>query len=287
MKIGMPLSAKPKMLLFCFIVILWTIIAIDFKIILPANAVGNQVYSHQGLTYGGLVYGEKVGAASVEIILDAILEFLKQNSIQNFIVKPIPDIYPLRSSNEINYFLFQKKADLLKRSMNLAIDYRKPFSISKSKLKHFRRVSQLGISMEESEDFSSFWNQILIPRLEEKHAASPVHTLEEINVLKLKFPQNIKQVNAYYQGEIVAGITLFISNNVVKSQYGATSLLGESVRALDFLFINLILKYQSDFSFFDMGIVDMGDTYNKGLLQQKEELGCAVYIQDVYKLKLK
>ena len=87
-----------------------------------------------------------------------------------------------------------------------------------------------------------------------------------------------------YEGEIVAGITLFCSQQVIKSQYGATSLKGESIRALDYLFINLIEKFGSESAFFDMGIVDDGDLYNKGLLKQKEELGCAVYVQDVYKI---
>ena len=252
--------------------------------VLPANVVENQVFSHQGLTYGGLVYGDKIGAALVEIILDAIIDFLKKCKIENFVLKLIPDFYQARTSNEMHYFLFQKKADLLKRSMNLVIDYSKPFQISKSKLKHFRRVSELGISIEETEDFTLFWNQILIPRLREKHKAKPVHSLEEIHQLKSYFPKNIKQINAYFEGEIVAGITLFCSERVIKSQYGATSLKGESIRALDFLFINIINKYASDFSFFDMGIVDEDGSYNKGLLKQKEELGCAVCLQDVYEI---
>ena len=254
--------------------------------VLPANVVENQVFSHQGLTYGGLVYGDKIGAALVEIILDAIIDFLKKCKIENFVLKLIPDFYQARTSNEMHYFLFQKKADLLKRSMNLVIDYSKPFQISKSKLKHFRRVSELGISIEETEDFTSFWNQILIPRLREKHKAKPVHSLEEIHQLKSYFPQNIKQINAYFEGEIVAGITLFCSERVIKSQYGATSLKGESIRALDFLFINIINKYASDFSFFDMGIVDEDESYNEGLLKQKEELGCSVCLQDVYEIAI-
>jgi hypothetical protein len=253
--------------------------------VLPANVVGNEVFSHQGLTYGGLVYLEKTGAATVEIILDVILNFLKENKIQSLILKLIPDFYQLRSSNEINYFLFQKQADLVKRSMNLVVDYGKPVKISKSKLKHFRRISGLGVTIEEAEDCTSFWNQILIPRLQEKHQVSPVHSLEEINQLKLKFPLNIKQFNAYFEGEIVAGITLFCSQQVVKSQYGATSLKGESVRALDYLFINLIEQFAIEFSYFDMGIVDDdNELYNKGLLKQKEELGCTVYVQDIYKI---
>lgn len=252
--------------------------------VLPANRLGNEVFSHQGLTYGGLVYDEKINAAKVEIILNVILSFLKENNIQSLILKLIPDFYQLRSSNEINYFLFQKKADLIKRSMNLVIDYSKPLQISKSKLKHFRRISKLDIKIEETEDCTSFWDQILIPRLQEKHQVSPVHSLEEINKLKLNFPENIKQFNVYFEDEILAGITLFCSQQVIKSQYGATSLKGESIRALDYLFINLIEKYGSEYTFFDMGVLDNGDLYNEGLLKQKEELGCAVYVQDVYKI---
>ncbi len=254
--------------------------------VLPANVVGNEVFSHQGLTYGGLVYIGKTGAESVEIIFNLILDFLKKNKICNLILKLIPDFYQLRTSNEMSYFLFQKKAILICRSMNLAIDYRKPLQISKSKLKHFRRISELGMSIVQTTDCTSFWNEILIPRLQEKHSAKPVHTLDEINQLILNFPENIKQFNAYFEGEIVAGITLFCSQQVIKSQYGAISHKGESVRALDYLFINLIQKYASEFSFFDMGIVDEGNSYNKGLLKQKEELGCSVHIQDVYKIIL-
>ena len=208
--------------------------------VLPANVVDNKVFSHQGLTFGGLVCLEDVKVELIETVFESILAFFKENKMNNFILRPILDFYQSRVSNELNYFLFQNKASLMKRSMNLVIDYSKPLRISKSKLKHYRRVSKLGISIEEAVDCNLFWNQILIPRLEEKYQTKPVHSLEEINQLKTSFPENIKQFNAYYEGEIVAGITLFISKKVVKSQYGATSLKGESVRVLDFLFIKLI-----------------------------------------------
>lgn len=254
--------------------------------VLPANRVGDTVYSHQGLTYGGLVYNDKIGTEVIELIFNVLLSFLIEKKIQNFIVKLIPEFYHLRASNEVNYFLFQQKANLISRSMNLAIDYSKPLQISKSKLKHFRRISELGIKVLEADDCTSFWNEILIPRLQEKHKVRPVHSLEEINTLKSNFPNNIKQFNAYFQGEIVAGITLFCSHHVVKSQYGATSSQGEKIRALDYLFINLINKFALEYSYFDMGVVDEKDLYNKGLLKQKEELGCSVYVQDVYKMNL-
>ena len=117
----------------------------------------------------------------------------------------------------------------------------------------------------------------------------PVHSKEEITLLQTKFPKHIKQFSVYQEDTIVGGITIFESNGVVKSQYGATSKKGEAVRALDFLFIHLIFKFKREGKrFFDMGVVTEKNEkgYNPGLLKQKEELGCTIYNQDFYKITL-
>lgn len=259
------------------------------RAVLPANKVGNSVYSHQGLTYGGLVYLNKLKAEKVELILDTILFYLKENAVNTFNYKPIPGFYLTLGNQETDFFLFKRKAVLERKEMNLVLNLELPLQISQSKLKHFRRIEQLDLDLVEEEDFSSFWQQILTPRLLEKFNAKPVHTKEEITFLKQKFPQNIKQYSVYQNNEIIAGITIFETENVVKSQYGATSKKGEKVRALDFLFINLIEKYKREGKrFFDMGIVNEENEkgYHSGLLTQKEELGCTIYNQDFYKIDI-
>lgn len=140
----------------------------------------------------------------------------------------------------------------------------------------------MGLELVCDNNFSLFWNKVLIPRLAEKYNAAPVHSLDEINYLHGKFPENILQYNVFYEGEIVAGITLFDFGTVVKSQYGATTKTGETIRALDYLYINLINQYKGKALFFDMGTVK---NENTGLAMQKEELGCSLYVQDCYILK--
>lgn len=257
--------------------------------VLPANKSGNSIYSHQGLTYGGLIYNTKLKAEKVASILDHILFFLKENSFETFYYKPIPGFYFNNGNQETDFFLFKKGAVLERKEMNLAINLTLPLQISKSKLKHFRRIEDLDLDIVEEEDFDTFWSLILEPRLLEKFNAKPVHTKEEILFLKQKFPENIRQYSVYKNDEIIAGITIFETENVVKSQYGATSKKGEEVRALDFLFINLIEKYKrKGKQFFDMGIVNEENEsgYHSGLLNQKEELGCTVYNQDFYKIDI-
>lgn len=256
--------------------------------VLPANRVGDDLFSHQGLTYGGLVYDGKLNADEVEVVFTNLVLFLKENKIQNLFYKPIISIYGKQSSLEMDYFLFRKNAVLYRKDLNLAIDFASDFRISKSKMKHFRRISESDIEMRKETSLASFWDKVLVPRLKEKHNTNPVHTKEEIQSLAEKFPENIIQYNAYLEDEIVAGITLFHFGNVVKSQYGATTTQGEKLRALDFLFINLITEFKDKVSYFDMGTVTENNEkgYNPGLLKQKEELGCSVYNQDFYSLAI-
>ena len=256
--------------------------------VLPANHVEDIVYSHQGLTYGGLVYDEKLNADEVNVVFGNLILFLKENNIKTLFYKPIISIYSKKSSLEMDYFLFREKAVLYRKDLNLAIDFSTEFKISKSKMKHFRRVSELDIEMRKESSFTAFWDKVLIPRLQEKHNTNPVHTKEEIQFLAEKFPESIVQYNAYFENEIVAGITLFHFGDIVKSQYGATTSQGEKLRALDFLFINLINEFKDKVSFFDMGTVteENAQGYNPGLLKQKEELGCSVYNQDFYSLSI-
>src|SRR5690606_14219453 len=222
--------------------------------VMPANRVGDVIHSHKGLTYGGIVY-DNLKASEVGEIVDAIVFFLKSDGFVRIDVKNIPNFYQRNHSHELHYFLIRNHGSLSATEMNLAIDYSKKSSLSKSKLKHFRRVSQLGMEIRREHQFSDFWDQVLVPRLREKYHTNPVHSKSEIELLATRFPNNICQYNVYYETKIIAGITLFNFGDVVKSQYGATTSTGENMRALDYLFINLIQEFSTSHSFFDMGTV--------------------------------
>lgn len=256
--------------------------------VIPANSVENEIFSHQGLTYGGFVFAEKINGNEVYEIFIEVLSYLKNQGFKKLFLKEIISIYNKLPSHEIGCFLIQKNAVLFRRDLNLVLDFAKLSLISKSKQKHFRKVSNLGLEIREELVFDNFWDKVLVPRLLEKHGSKPVHTKKEIKYLQDKFPENIIQYNCYFEDEIIAGITIFKFDRIIKSQYGATTLKGEKYRALDFLYFKLIEIYKNDFLYFDMGTVteNQGKTFNSGLLRQKEELGCSIYNQDFYEIIL-
>ena len=212
--------------------------------VLPANRVGDIVYSHQGLTYGGLVYDGQVKLADIILIVKMLLSFLKGISLQKLHLKTIPSIYHERPAEEILYALFLAEAQLVRRDTLAVIDLSQENRISKIRKRGIQKGMMNGLIIKEEDDFESFWNEILIPNLQNRHNAKPVHSLEEITKLKKHFSANIRQFNVYFNDKIVAGTTVFESANVVHCQYISKQDGVEDLGSLDLLYHFLILGFQ-------------------------------------------
>jgi len=268
----------------------YSLIVLDGKkwvAVLPGNIIGNEIFSHQGLTYGGLVYKEKVKLASVIAVFKSILSFLSDNKIEKLQVKLIPSIYHQKPAEELNYALFLAEAQLIRRDSLAVIDLSKKNSLSKLR----KRSIQKGISndfvIKEVADFEDFWNEILMPNLAQKHQAKPVHSLQEITKLKALFPEKIRQFNVCQNRVIVAGTTVFESENVAHCQYISGKEDKNELGGLDLLFQHLISDVFKNKRFFDFGISNenQGRKLNNGLSYWKESYGASIIVQDFYEVK--
>ena len=256
----------------------------------PANiSNGIEIHSHQGLTYGGFVFDDKIRIAQAEEILNKVKEFYKKQGIKKIFLKQIPVIYHRKSSNEMDYWLWRKGAEIYRRDTTFTVDLRRELWFSKRKIRYYKKAVQHGIVIKRDDEFEPFWNDVLIPNLTKKHEVQPTHTLNEISLLKNNFHENIKQVNAYFENLIIAGTTLFECNGVVHAQYIASTEKGRKAGALDYLFISLIEYYKKKgYNYFDFGISNEkeGKYLNYSLAEYKEGFGAKVFIHDFYRLKL-
>jgi hypothetical protein len=255
--------------------------------VLPANRVENVVYSHQGLTYGGLVYGDKLKLASVIEVFKAILFYLKENEITKIQLKTIPSIYHNKPAEELNYALFLAEAQLIRRDTLAVIDLSKPFLFSNIRKRGIQKGISNGLIIKEESNLESFWNQVLIPNLYLKHNAEPVHTLDEIQSLKNHFSKKIRQFNVYCNNEIVAGTTVFETESVAHCQYISKYEEHENLGSLDFLYNQLINNVFADKKYFDFGISNEnnGRSLNKGLSYWKESFGASTIAHDFYEVE--
>ena len=255
----------------------------------PANVVKDEVHSHQGLTYGGFVFNKKMRMSIAEQILESVMVFYKSKGVKRIFIKQIPPIYHKLPANEMDYWLWLKGAEVYRKDTTFTVSLSQDLNFSKRKIRYNRKAETNNLIIKQVDDLSGFWNKVLITNLKEKYETQPVHSLNEISLLRNDFPNNIKQFNVYSGDSVVAGTTVFLTETTAHAQYISTNEEGAKYGALDFLFINLMKKYrEKGYEYFDFGISNenAGKNLNYSLAEYKEGFGANVFVQEFYKLDL-
>lgn len=259
--------------------------------LLPANWVESEhtIHSHQGLTYGGLVMSKELTGIRVMDIFATMTEWMRTElNALRLIYKPIPYIYNRYPSEEDLYALFRNGATLHTRGISSAIDMRNPYPLSKGRKSTAKRALNSEISISESTDLFSFW-EILKQVLGDRHQTSPVHSLEEMQLLQSRFPEQIRLFAVHSaDGRMLAGTLIYEMEHLVHAQYMAASLEGKELGAMDALYTWLIGERYAKKHYLDFGISTEQGGYvlNEGLLRQKEAFGARAVVYDSYAINL-
>lgn len=255
--------------------------------VLPANISGHEVFSHQGLTYGGLLYSDKLKQAAVLEIVKVVLMFLSVNDITKLHYKQIPFIYHKTPAQEVEYALFLVHAKTVRRDALSVIENASRIKVAANRMEGVKKGIANAFTVKQSDDFGRFWNELLIPNLKARHNAKPVHTEEEILRLKSLFPDTIKLFTLEQNGRIAAGAVLFETDTVVHAQYISSGDDKNETGSLDYLFYHLITAEFNNKKYFDFGISNEqgGRKLNNGLSFWKESYGARTVVQDFYEVK--
>lgn len=258
------------------------------KAVLPANVAGDTLYSHQGLTYGGLLLDKKATVEDVLECFDSLNSWLRENGISKVVYKALPWIYQQYPSEEDLYALTWKcKAQLISRNIASTIVIDNKLKFAESRKSGIRKALSLNIEVGESNDVDGFWH-VLEDNLGNRYNAKPVHTASDMKLLMSRFPNNIKLYVAKMNGEIVGGTLIYVTPQVVHTQYISASVEGKKHGALDLLFDYIINKVYANCRYFDFGkSTEQGGAYlNEPLIFQKEGFGGRGVCYDWYQWEL-
>ena len=255
--------------------------------LLPANVINDTLYSHQGLTYGGLILDKKANVGDVLLAFECINTYLKSIGIKRVYYKAIPHIYHQIPSEEDLYALYRLKANVVARNVSSTIYQSDKIRFSELRRRCVKKAIQSNVEICQTNDFASFWD-ILSSNLATKYSTKPVHKLEEIELLHDRFPENIKLYMAYLDGNPIAGVVIYLTKNVCHIQYISSSQEGKMCGALDMLFDKLINEIYLDYPYFDFGqsTEQNGMYLNENLIFQKEGFGGRSIVYDIYEYEL-
>ena len=257
--------------------------------LLPANRVADTLYSHQGLTYGGLLMTSDSKTAVVRDAFVAVNNFLRQEGICRVIYKPIPWIYASLPSEEDLFALNNVcKAQVSSRDVATVVMLSHRLPLSELRRRCVKKAWKAGVEIREAQDCSVFW-PLLEANLKRRYNARPVHSLEEITLLKSRFPQQIRLFVACKDGRVIGGTLLYICARTIKTQYISANEEGRRVGALDLLFTTLLDKCsENGMEYFDFGTSNRpeNDDLNDSLIFQKEGFGGRAVCYDTYEYSL-
>ncbi|HEY1039360.1 MAG TPA: GNAT family N-acetyltransferase [Bacteroidia bacterium] len=253
----------------------------------PANERDNKIFSHQGLTYGGMLFLPETTLTDSIEILKGIIAYYKKNGIESIIYKSIPYFYHKMPSSEDLYALHLVNASLIRRNASAVIDLRNKISYAKGRKSQISKANKYNLSIVQSENYSEFM-RLVQERLKEKYDTNATHSLEEIIYLSSRFPGNIKLFTCRDQNALHAGLITYETETAVHCQYIGTSAFGREIGALDLLTDYLINKEYCNKQYFDFGTsADFSELgINIGLHKNKESYGARTVMCDIYEIKV-
>lgn len=253
--------------------------------VLPSNIDKNILYSHQGLSFGGIITNNKMTTTLMLNIFSKLIEYLKANGFKKLMYKAMPHIYSTLPAQEDLYALNIQGAKLYRVDASSTIDIVNKIDLSSRRKRGVRKALKNNFSVTKSSDYTTF-HSLLSDRLARTHSTAATHSLSEIQFLAKKFPQNISLYAAFDDDEMHAAVLMFEMNHWAHAQYIASSDKGKSYGALDLLFSKLINTIYTKKKFFDFGISteSQGQVLNTGLITQKEEFGARTIVHNFFEL---
>ena len=244
--------------------------------LLPANIDGDTLWSHRGLTYGGWIVPYKHFDTTIMVeMMDQAMAWMSRQGIKRLVYKAIPHIYHRYPCEEDIYALFRHGASLIETNISTTIDLTCPIPLDRGNKSGANAARKAGIQVGSSDDWEGYWH-LLSSLLDERYDTRPVHTLQEMALLQGRFPDHIRLYTATLDGELLAGVVMYLSLPVAHCQYIGASPHGKETKALTLLFDWLIGECTSaGYLYFDFGISNEnhGRYLNEGLVRQKCRLG--------------
>jgi Acetyltransferase (GNAT) domain len=249
----------------------------------------DMIISHPGLTYGGVVHDGSIRGTSMIDALDAIASHYRSLGYLRLRYKVVPSIYHAPPAEDDLYALFRLGARRYQCDLSATVDVTRRGRVTQRRLRSRKRAQNEGVRIAEDwDEIAGFW-QILEQNLASRHAASPAHSVAEIQMLHDMFPEAILLLTAKIGADLVGGTVLFSSGQVLRMQYTATTEQGRSAFATDPVMEHAIdIASKRGFRYFDFGAstLDGGRNLLQDLYHYKVSFGGGGVIYENYELDL-
>ena len=244
--------------------------------------------SHSGASYGGFVHTDELNFKDAHDCVDALKDYAKAQQCDAIQMTLNPIIYQKHVSNYIDFALLRKGFTYLKREISSVVELPKNpehiIHLYRDEAKRAIRKSQKnGVVIAECDRFEDYYT-ILSNNLKMRHGVTPTHTLDELLLLKKKFPARIRLWGAFWDETLIAGVCNFtVNEKVVLAFYISHDETYQEYRPVNTLFYEIMKQSSFEgFDYLDFGIFTVNMEPNWGLARFKENFGSRGIFRDTF-----
>ena len=230
--------------------------------------------SHKGLSYGGLILASELQTPAVVEFFRLLNRDLAGRGFARASWRPVPWIHHREPSEELPYLLFRQGARLVARNLSTAIDVHAPRDYQRLRRRRIKSGLDAGLECRETSDLDRFW-PLVENRLQAKYGLQPVHSVDEVRLLRDRLPDGIRLYCAFAGDQILSGCLAYLGQPVFHLQYLHSTDEGRELGAPDFLVDWMLRGPAQDFRWLHFGhsCERGGHFLNEPLLFFKEGFG--------------
>lgn len=203
--------------------------------VLPAHRKGEDLISHQGLPFAGLVWVDAVRMSAMSNVVQILIDHLKANGLARLIYTPVPAPYKRFHDDGDVYQLERVGALLRETKVSCAVRVGTSPGIATTRGKHMRRAQRNGLQIDPKLDMARAY-EMISTFLEKKSYRPPVHTLDELQLLARRFPDQIHVHGIFKEDSLLHSIISFHSESCIRLQYMGGTEQGREHYAPDFFY---------------------------------------------------
>jgi hypothetical protein len=251
-----------------------------------------QVISHPGITYGGLLHHPSCKADEILAMMAGIRDWYRELGFRSLSYKAVPVHVQSQLVQSDLYALWREGGVLARRDLWNALDLGQPRKVSEGHKWALKKARAAGLAVAKLDvDDYTLFHEMLTTGLMKHHGAKPVHSLEELLDLQQRFTQHIELWGCRASdGELLAASWLFkLSATCWHTQYIISNDRGRDLFATDLMLEELIGQaVQSNIRHFSFGCStdQAGRHLNAGLFSFKAGFGDGAVTHDFYELEL-
>ena len=255
-------------------------------------------YSHKGSSFGGIITNHKnYTIIKYSLMIESIEKYIEEKGFSSVYFKATSELF-CKSKIETELYSFFYTGHQVIEELSLFVDFR---TYNEDILKNFAQGKRTDINncikkgmrfakLEEDEELEVFYKLLCLNL--EKYNTKPVHTLEELRLLRdFVLKEKCEFWGVFLDDKLIAGGMLFLFNErVAHTQYLCADLEYNKLSPMSFIYYSFLCSLKKrGFDIVSWGTVTekAGKYLNTGLLKSKEAYGSDYSINWSFKKDLR